>query len=165
MCRHSHYFLNIQPKYQQPNRILITRKTNEESGSKNELNLIFSEKPIYNETLNKSLPVSVCIIDRLIFPDFLRCRGLIPRICETMFHRMSAGKEEGTSYRTEVSYLEIYNERVKDLLKKNSTHNLKVRKQRSNLRYLLISYRPSLHLLQTVHVAPNENYFKLLDTT
>lgn len=51
---------------------------------------------------------------------------MIPRICETMFNRMSAGKEEGTSYRTEVSYLEIYNERVKDLLKKNSTHNLKV---------------------------------------
>ena len=43
-----------------------------------------------------------------------------------MFNRMSAGKEEGTSYRTEVSYLEIYNERVKDLIKKNSTHNLKV---------------------------------------
>jgi len=50
-------------------------------------------------------------------------RGLIPRICETMFQRMV----EGTSYRTEVSYLEIYNERVKDLLQKNSSHNLKVR--------------------------------------
>ena len=44
-----------------------------------------------------------------------------------MFEKMSAGKEEGTSYRTEVSYLEIYNERVKDLLNKNSSHNLKVR--------------------------------------
>ena len=50
-------------------------------------------------------------------------RGLIPRICETMFERMV----EGTKYRVEVSYLEIYNERVKDLLQKNSTHNLKVR--------------------------------------
>jgi len=50
-------------------------------------------------------------------------RGLIPRICETMFQRMV----DGTSYRTEVSYLEIYNERVKDLLQKNSSHNLKVR--------------------------------------
>ena len=33
------------------------------------------------------------------------CRGLIPRICETMFQRMTAGKVEGTSYRTEVSSL------------------------------------------------------------
>ena len=50
-------------------------------------------------------------------------RGLIPRICETLFQKMV----EGTKYRVEVSYLEIYNEKVKDLLKKGSTHNLKVR--------------------------------------
>ncbi len=30
-------------------------------------------------------------------------RGLIPRICETMFEKMKEGKEEGTTYRTEVS--------------------------------------------------------------
>lgn len=30
---------------------------------------------------------------------------------------MLTGKEQGASYRTEVSYLEIYNERVKDLLR------------------------------------------------
>lgn len=69
-------------------------------------------------------------------------RGLIPRICEDMFARMQEGKDEGgTTYRTEVSYLEIYNERVKDLLRKaggakkqqaasDSTatgHNLRVR--------------------------------------
>ena len=29
--------------------------------------------------------------------------GLIPRICQTMFEKMQAGKEEGTTYRTEVS--------------------------------------------------------------
>lgn len=46
-----------------------------------------------------------------------------------MFSRMSEGKQTGTTYRVEVSYLEIYNERVKDLLKKNSanSHSLKVR--------------------------------------
>ena len=44
-----------------------------------------------------------------------------------MFNRMNQGKEKGTTYRTEVSYLEIYNERVKDLLKKNQTHSLRVR--------------------------------------
>ena len=54
---------------------------------------------------------------------------MIPRICRTMFDRMDAGKGEGTTYRTEVSYLEIYNERVKDLLSstEQQQHNLRVR--------------------------------------
>ncbi|XP_067012385.2 kinesin-like protein Klp98A [Anabrus simplex] len=55
------------------------------------------------------------------------CQGLIPRICKTLFSRMQEGKECGTSYRTEVSYLEIYNERVKDLLRTNASHSLRVR--------------------------------------
>ncbi|XP_045187061.2 kinesin-like protein KIF16B isoform X2 [Mercenaria mercenaria] len=54
--------------------------------------------------------------------------GLIPRICQELFHRMT---DETTSYRTEVSYLEIYNEKVRDLLKvtnaHNVVHNLRVR--------------------------------------
>ena len=29
-------------------------------------------------------------------------RGLIPRICQSMFEKMQSGKEEGTTYRTEV---------------------------------------------------------------
>ncbi|RZF34198.1 hypothetical protein LSTR_LSTR003608 [Laodelphax striatellus] len=50
-------------------------------------------------------------------------QGLIPRICEALFKRMALG----ANYRIEVSYLEIYNEKVKDLLRKDSGHNLKVR--------------------------------------
>ena len=56
-------------------------------------------------------------------------KGLIPRICQTLFSKMkeSAG-DNSTSYRTEASYLEIYNERVKDLLgPANAEHRLKVR--------------------------------------
>ncbi|CAG4956962.1 unnamed protein product [Colias eurytheme] len=54
-------------------------------------------------------------------------QGLIPRICRQLFSRVAAGKESGASYRTEVSYLEIYNERVKDLLSTDSGHSLRVR--------------------------------------
>ncbi|XP_020282413.1 kinesin-like protein Klp98A isoform X2 [Pseudomyrmex gracilis] len=56
-------------------------------------------------------------------------QGLIPRICKTLFARMAAGKESGASYRTEVSFLEIYNERVRDLLRldQNQSHSLRVR--------------------------------------
>ncbi|XP_034663920.1 kinesin-like protein Klp98A isoform X4 [Drosophila subobscura] len=58
--------------------------------------------------------------------------GLIPRICEELFNRMRVGQESGTGYRTHASYLEIYNERVKDLLAAQSTgHGLRVREHRS----------------------------------
>ncbi|KAH3848376.1 hypothetical protein DPMN_090737 [Dreissena polymorpha] len=53
--------------------------------------------------------------------------GLIPRICQDLFHRMT---DDTTSYRTDVSYLEIYNEKVRDLLKTvpgQVIHNLRVR--------------------------------------
>ncbi|XP_060945283.1 kinesin-like protein KIF16B [Limanda limanda] len=56
--------------------------------------------------------------------------GLIPRICEGLFSRiLAATRWDVASFRTEVSYLEIYNERVRDLLRRKSTvtFNLRVR--------------------------------------
>ena len=55
--------------------------------------------------------------------------GLIPRICQTMFAKMQQSTDNSTTFRTEASYLEIYNEKVKDLLgpDANGTHGLKVR--------------------------------------
>lgn len=59
--------------------------------------------------------------------------GLIPRICKEMFNRMRLGKQSGTGYKTSVSYLEIYNERVKDLLgtSNNAGHGLRVREHQT----------------------------------
>ncbi|KAM7345513.1 kinesin-like protein 98A isoform 2-T2 [Cochliomyia hominivorax] len=58
--------------------------------------------------------------------------GLIPRICSELFARMRVGQESGTSYKTHASYLEIYNERVKDLLgPQTSGHGLRVREHRT----------------------------------
>jgi len=78
-------------------------------------------------------------------------RGLIPRICESMFLKMA----EGTTYKVEVSYLEIYNERVKDLLTKNSSHNLKVREHPSQgpyvqdlSRHLVMEYKDIMRLME-----------------
>ncbi|XP_034534775.1 kinesin-like protein KIF16B [Notolabrus celidotus] len=56
--------------------------------------------------------------------------GLIPRFCEGLFSRIAgATRWDEASFRTEVSYLEIYNERVRDLLRRKSTqtYNLRVR--------------------------------------
>eukprot|EP00057_Strongylocentrotus_purpuratus_P019056 XP_011673530.1 PREDICTED: kinesin-like protein KIF16B [Strongylocentrotus purpuratus] len=52
--------------------------------------------------------------------------GLIPRICEGLFARIRTDSDD-VSYRTEVSYLEIYCERVRDLLKTGREHTLRVR--------------------------------------
>lgn len=42
--------------------------------------------------------------------------GLIPRICKALFERMAVDITKGTTHRVQVSYLEIYQERVADLL-------------------------------------------------
>ena len=54
--------------------------------------------------------------------------GVIPRICRNMFERIAEfQKDKNLKYTVEVSYLEIYNERVRDLLNPATKGNLKVR--------------------------------------
>ncbi len=45
-------------------------------------------------------------------------KGLIPRLCDALFERIEAATraDEGASFKLEVSYMEIYNEKVHDLL-------------------------------------------------
>eukprot|EP00045_Choanoeca_perplexa_P012490 m.136546 g.136546 ORF g.136546 m.136546 type:complete len:888 (+) comp16025_c0_seq1:110-2773(+) len=54
-------------------------------------------------------------------------RGIVPRLCEALFARMEQEQDETLSFNVEVSYLEIYNEKVRDLLNPHSEHNLRVR--------------------------------------
>lgn len=42
--------------------------------------------------------------------------GLIPRLCNELFDRISSNEDENITYKVEVSYIEIYNEKVRDLL-------------------------------------------------
>lgn len=65
-------------------------------------------------------------------PDDTDLQGLVPRICRALFNRMKSGQEDGdVAYKTQVSYLEIYNERVRDLLgPQNVGHALRVREHR-----------------------------------
>ncbi|KAL8652201.1 MAG: hypothetical protein Q9210_002819 [Variospora velana] len=63
--------------------------------------------------------------------------GVIPRICEDMFKRiMELQKDKNLTYTVEVSYLEIYNERVRDLLNPSTRGNLKVREHPSTGPYV-----------------------------
>jgi kinesin family member 1 len=63
--------------------------------------------------------------------------GVIPKICQDMFERITALQEDKNLRCTvEVSYLEIYNERVRDLLNPSTKGNLKVREHPSTGPYV-----------------------------
>ena len=64
--------------------------------------------------------------------------GVIPRICRDMFERIEAVTQRDKNMTTtvEVSYLEIYNERVRDLLNPSTKGNLKVREHPSTGPYV-----------------------------
>uniref|UniRef100_A0A6Q2WXG2 Kinesin family member 13Bb n=1 Tax=Esox lucius TaxID=8010 RepID=A0A6Q2WXG2_ESOLU len=57
--------------------------------------------------------------------------GLIPRLCSSLFGRTLQEQREGESFTVEVSYMEIYNEKVRDLLDpKGSRQALRVREHK-----------------------------------
>ncbi|XP_041104451.1 kinesin-like protein KIF13A isoform X7 [Polyodon spathula] len=57
--------------------------------------------------------------------------GLIPRLCGALFERVSKEGNESHSFKVEVSYMEIYNEKVRDLLDpKGNRISLKVREHK-----------------------------------
>lgn len=62
-------------------------------------------------------------------PEDAEKQGLVPRICRSLFSRIKLGQEEGVAHKVHVSYLEIYNEKVRDLLgQQNSNgHTMRVR--------------------------------------
>ncbi|KAL1897311.1 hypothetical protein Sste5346_004047 [Sporothrix stenoceras] len=63
--------------------------------------------------------------------------GIIPQICQDMFKRIGEMQSDPTLKCTvEVSYLEIYNERVRDLLNPATKGNLKVREHPSTGPYV-----------------------------
>ncbi|XP_030013176.1 kinesin-like protein KIF13A isoform X5 [Sphaeramia orbicularis] len=57
--------------------------------------------------------------------------GLIPRLCCSLFERVHKEENEAHTFKVEVSYMEIYNEKVRDLLDpKGSRQSLKVREHK-----------------------------------
>ncbi|XP_061937790.1 kinesin-like protein unc-104 isoform X16 [Apis cerana] len=53
--------------------------------------------------------------------------GIIPQICKDLFRKISRNSNECLKYSVEVSYMEIYCERVRDLLNPKNKGNLRVR--------------------------------------
>ncbi|KAM8927081.1 kinesin-like protein KIF1B isoform 4-T4 [Pelodytes ibericus] len=53
--------------------------------------------------------------------------GIIPQLCEDLFEKINDNHNEEVSFSVEVSYMEIYCERVRDLLNPKNKGNLRVR--------------------------------------
>ncbi|KAI8080303.1 uncharacterized protein B0P05DRAFT_596612 [Gilbertella persicaria] len=58
-------------------------------------------------------------------------KGITPRTCSELFNRINSNTDPNLTYRVEVSYIEIYNEKVRDLLNPKNKGNLKVREHPS----------------------------------
>lgn len=54
-------------------------------------------------------------------------QGIIPQLCEDLFGKINDSANANLSYSVEVSYMEIYCERVRDLLNPKTKGNLRVR--------------------------------------
>ncbi|XP_073810212.1 kinesin-like protein KIF1A isoform X12 [Danio rerio] len=54
-------------------------------------------------------------------------QGIIPLLCEDLFTKINENNDNNMSYSVEVSYMEIYCERVRDLLNPKNKGNLRVR--------------------------------------
>src|SRR5687768_167022 len=54
-------------------------------------------------------------------------KGIIPFTCCELFNRINNNQDSEVTYQVQVSYIEIYNERVRDLLNPKNKGNLKVR--------------------------------------
>uniref|UniRef100_A0A8C4YSV1 Kinesin family member 1C n=1 Tax=Gopherus evgoodei TaxID=1825980 RepID=A0A8C4YSV1_9SAUR len=54
-------------------------------------------------------------------------QGIIPQLCEDLFARVTESRSPDLSYSVEVSYMEIYCERVRDLLNPKNRGHLRVR--------------------------------------
>ncbi|KAK9762739.1 hypothetical protein K7432_011241 [Basidiobolus ranarum] len=58
-------------------------------------------------------------------------KGIIPLTCCELFHRIDSNSEANVKYNIQVSYMEIYCERVRDLLNPKTKGNMKVREHPS----------------------------------
>ncbi|CAO3631695.1 unnamed protein product [Cunninghamella blakesleeana] len=63
-------------------------------------------------------------------------KGIIPMCCSELFNRIGQNSDPNVTYGAEVSYIEIYNEKVHDLLNPKNKGNLKVREHPSTGPYV-----------------------------
>lgn len=69
--------------------------------------------------------------------------GIVPMACNEIFNRIAESKDESLRYEVQVSMLEIYNEKVRDLLSdKRESESLKVRENKGQIYVQGLSKHP-----------------------
>ncbi|KAF1921330.1 P-loop containing nucleoside triphosphate hydrolase protein [Ampelomyces quisqualis] len=100
--------------------------------------------------------------------------GLIPRTCEELFDRIAHEPRPDTSYHVQVSYFEVYNEHVRDLLTPRTTPPiyLKIRESQKDGVYVqglteteIKSYRDIERLLKVGDLSRTTASTKMNDTS
>ncbi|KAI6211468.1 Kinesin-like protein KIF1B [Aphelenchoides besseyi] len=81
--------------------------------------------------------------------------GIIPRLCRDLFERIESTSDEHLKYSVEVSFMEIYCEKVRDLLNPKQNENLRVREHRV--------LGPYVDGLEKMAVVSYEDIFDLMD--
>lgn len=83
-------------------------------------------------------------------------KGIIPRLCDALFEKIKSIQSDDLSFKVEVSYMEIYNEKVHDLLDpKTNKQSLRVREHNvlgpyvDGLSQLAVSSFEDIHNLMT----------------
>lgn len=100
--------------------------------------------------------------------------GLIPRTCQDLFERIESSESPSISYNVRVSYFEIYNEHVRDLLvpRAEAPHYLKIRESPTEGPYVkdltdqaVRSYEDILRLMQLGDASRTTAATKMNDTS
>ena len=100
--------------------------------------------------------VTNCIINGVdsVSEDVQQLYGIIPRSTLTIFQLINDGIKKGIKFSIKCSYLEVYNESIKDLITKPPHLNLKIREY-PNIGMVVMG-------LEETYVSTPEEIFKLL---
>ncbi|CAD5217128.1 unnamed protein product [Bursaphelenchus xylophilus] len=82
--------------------------------------------------------------------------GIIPRLCRDLYNRVEQTTDHNLQYKVEVSYMEIYCEKVRDLLSRTPTDNLRVREHPL--------FGPYVDNLEKMAAPSYEDIFELMDS-
>lgn len=100
--------------------------------------------------------------------------GLIPRTCQDLFERIESSESQNVSYNVRVSYFEVYNEHVRDLLvpRTDSPYYLKIRESPAEGPYVkdltdhpVRNYNDILRLMNTGDLSRTTASTKMNDTS
>ena len=89
-------------------------------------------------------------------------RGIVPQVCDEIFKRIDNNHDDNLSFQVEFSMLEIYNERIQDLLEHDPARRpqggLKVRETRKKEIYVEGLLKAAVGSYEEINAKMQEGY-------